>query len=197
MFLLRKPDDRRLRQIMNEYQDVQPSYSEVGRTRGQLPQGYQIDHHRVQLGVGRETFERARRAFVEWQMFQLNWLESCWPQQPLEEGVLVGTLARVFSLWAVNVCRVVYVVEESGDIEKFGFAYGTLPGHVECGEERFTAEWHRDDDSVWYDILAFSKPGHILTRLGYPLVRRLQKRFAVDSMQAMVKSAQQKQQYRG
>ena len=96
-----------------------------------------------------------------------------------------STLARVFGLWTVNVCRVVYVFEESSVVEKFGFAYGTLPRHVECGEERFTVEWHRDDDSVWYDILAFSKPGHILTRLGYPLARRLQKRFAVDSMQAM------------
>ena len=89
------------------------------------------------------------------------------------------------------------MVEESGAVEKFGFAYGTLPGHVECGEERFTVEWHRDDDSVWYDILAFSKPGHILTRLGYPLARRLQKRFAVDSMQAMVRAAQRDQQHRG
>ncbi|MCH8060125.1 MAG: DUF1990 domain-containing protein [Proteobacteria bacterium] len=197
MFLLRKPDDRRLRQIMDGYQHDQPSYSEVGQTRGQLPQGYQIDHHRVQLGVTRETFERARQALFNWQMFRLNWLEPCWPRQPVKEGVLVGTLARIFGLWTVNVCRVVYVVEESGDVEKFGFAYGTLPGHVECGEERFTVEWHRDDDSVWYDILAFSKPGHILTRLGYPMARRLQKRFAVDSMQAMVRAVQRDQQHRG
>ena len=137
-----------------------------------------------------ETFERSRQAILNWQMFRLNWLEPCWPGQPVKEGVLVGTLARIFGLWAVNVCRVVYVVEESGVVEKFGFAYGTLPGHAECGEERFNVEWHQDDDSVWYDILAFSKPGHILTRLGYPLARRLQKRFAVDSMQAMVRAVQ-------
>ncbi len=197
MFLLQKPDGRRLRQIMDRYRDDQPSYSEVGHTRGQLPKGYQVDHHRVQLGVTREIFERARRAFSSWQMFRLNWLEPCWPWQPVKEGVLVGTLARIFGLWTVNVCRVVYVVEESGIVEKFGFAYGTLPGHVECGEERFTVEWHRDDDSVWYDILAFSKPGHILTRLGYPIARRIQKRFAVDSMQAMVRAAQRDQQHRG
>jgi len=147
--------------------------------------------------VTRKTFERARQAIFDWQMFRLNWLEPCCPSQPVKEDVLVGTLARIFGLWTVNVCRVVYVVAESGDVEKFGFAYGTLPGHAECGEERFTVEWNRDDDSIWYDILAFSKPGHILTRLGYPIARRIQKRFAVDSMQAMVRAAQRDQQHRG
>ena len=197
MFLLRKPDDRRLRQIMDDYRDDQPSYSEIGHTRGQLPKGYQVDRHRIQLGTSRETFQRARQALYDGQMFRLDWLQPCWPSQQVKEGVLVGTLARIFGLWTVNVCRVVYVVEESGAIEKCGFAYGTLPGHVECGEERFTVEWHRDDDSVWYDLLAFSKPGHILTRLGYPMARRLQKRFAVDSMRAMVQAVQRNQPHRG
>ena len=80
----------------------------------------------------------------------------------------------------------VYVVDESEPNCKFGFAYGTLPGHVESGEERFLIEWNRADNSVWYDILAFSKPNHFLTRLGYPVVRRMQKRFARDSAAAML-----------
>ena len=60
-----------------------------------------------------------------------------------------------------------------------------LPGHVESGEERFQVEWNRSDDTVWYDILAFSRPNHVLTRLGYPIVRRIQKKFARDSATAM------------
>ena len=164
MFLLRKPDDERLRKIMDSYQDVQPSYSEIGQTRGQLPKGYQVDHHRIQLGASRETFQRAKQALYNWQMFRLDWLEPCWPSQPVKEGVLVGTLARIFGLWTVNVCRVVYVVEESGAVEKCGFAYGTLPGHI-------------------------------LTRLGYPMARRLQKRFAVDSMRTMLQAVQRNQQH--
>ena len=75
-----------------------------------------------------------------------------------------------------------------GPIGKFGFAYGTLPGHVESGEERFLVEWDRGDDGVWYDILAFSRPNHILTRLGYPVVRRLQKRFGRDSAASMLRA---------
>ena len=57
--------------------------------------------------------------------------------------------------------------------------------HAESGEERFQVEWHQDDDSVWYDILAWSRPNQLLSRLAYPYVRRKQKQFARDSKQSM------------
>jgi uncharacterized protein (UPF0548 family) len=76
-------------------------------------------------------------------------------------------------------------VDEQGPVQRFGFAYGTLPGHAESGEERFTVAWHEADGAVWYDILAFSRPQQLLARLGYPFARRLQKRFARGSAAAM------------
>jgi len=57
--------------------------------------------------------------------------------------------------------------------------------HVESGEERLLIERDTTDGSVWYDILAFSRPRHILAHLGYPWVRRLQNRFREDSGAAM------------
>ena len=80
--------------------------------------------------------------------------------------------------------RIIYVIDETGPLCRFGLAYGTLADHVESGEERFLIEWDRSDDSVWYDILAFSRPRHVLARLGYPFVRRTQKRFARSSAAA-------------
>lgn len=79
-------------------------------------------------------------------------------------------------------------MDEAGPPRRFGFAYGTLPGHVESGEERFVVEWREDDDSVWYDILAFSRPRHLAARAGYPLARGLQARFRRDSAAAMVRA---------
>ena len=76
-------------------------------------------------------------------------------------------------------------MDEQGPVQRYGFAYGTLPEHAESGEERFTVEWHEADDAVWYDILAFSRPQQLLAQLGYPFTRRLQKRFARDSAAAM------------
>lgn len=105
---------------------------------------------------------------------------------PVAVGSTVGVLAHVFGLWVFNACRIVYVVEEHGPIETFGFAYGTLPAHVEQGEERFLVHWAQEDNSVWYDILALSRPHHVVAYLGYPYVRRLQKRFARESLQAML-----------
>lgn len=59
----------------------------------------------------------------------------------------------------------------------YGFAYGTLPDHPERGEERFLVEWDRADDSVWYDLMAISRPGHWIARLGYPYARYEQAKF--------------------
>jgi uncharacterized protein (UPF0548 family) len=185
MFTLRKPDRRRLEQVRDAYRHRPFTYPEVGRSRGTPPRGYTVDHHRVRLGAGAADFERGRQAVREWRLFRLGWLEPCWPDAPVQQGALVGTLAWLNGLWTVNVCRIVYVIEETGPVSRFGFAYGTLPGHVERGEERFTVEWHAHDDSVWYDVLAFSTPGRLVTWLGYPLARRLQKRCARDSMRAV------------
>lgn len=63
-----------------------------------------------------------------------------------------------------------------------------MPAHVESGEERFLIEWNRADDSVWYDIRAFSRPNDFLTRPGCPFVRRTQKRFGRDSTASMLKA---------
>lgn len=66
--------------------------------------------------------------------------------------------------------RVVYVIDEP--LRK-GFAYGTLPGHPETGEEAFIVEY-RDDDSVWLTIRAFSRPSSWIFWVGYPMVRLMQ-----------------------
>ncbi len=71
---------------------------------------------------------------------------------------------------------------------RYGFAYGTLPDHAETGEERFLVEWDRMSGEVWYDILAFSRPHVVLTRLGYPYMRRIQRRFGRESAAAMLRA---------
>jgi uncharacterized protein (UPF0548 family) len=188
MFGLRKPDERYLDQLHESHRDLPLSYREVGCSRGTAPAGYVADKHRVRLGSGAAVFERARQAVRDWRILRLGWVEPLWPDASVKEGTLVGTMARVFGLWTVNVCRIVFVVAEEGPVVRYGFAYGTLPGHVECGEERFQVEWHQADDSVWYDIRAVSKPGGWMARLAYPLTRRLQHRFGRDSLRVLAEA---------
>jgi len=93
-----------------------------------------------------------------------------------------------FGFYSLNASRVVYVIDEDGPIRRFGVAHGTLAEHAESGEERFSVEWHRNDESVWYDILAFSRPRSMLARFGRPFSRSLQKKFAEASKLAMLHS---------
>jgi uncharacterized protein (UPF0548 family) len=84
----------------------------------------------------------------------------------------------------MNASRIVYVSEEQGRIEKYSFAYGTLADHGEIGEERFTVEVNQDDQTVWFDLYAFSQP-RIAARLACLFSRMLQNRFARDSKAAI------------
>ncbi len=99
----------------------------------------------------------------------------------------MGVLGLHFGVWSLNTCRIVYVIEEeeASPLRRYGFAFGTLPAHVERGEERFTVEWHRADDSVWYEVFAFARPAHPLARAGPPFVRLVQRQFAGASLRAM------------
>jgi uncharacterized protein (UPF0548 family) len=185
MFLLTAPSSEQIRQFINGQKDLAFSYAEVGTTRGTAPTGYTRDHNRTMLGAGNETFERAVAALQHWRQFELGWVKIVPAETPVIEGETVAVRASYLGLWSLNACRIVYVFAEE---RRFGFAYGTLPDHAERGEERFMIEWLESDDSVWYDILAFSQPAHLFTQAGYPLTRRLQKRFARDSMAAMIKA---------
>lgn len=185
MFSLRKPSKESLRQFIQAQRPLGFTYVAVGATATQPPAGYVVDHTRRQLGTGEATFNAAVAALQAWRQFRLGWVDAWPPETPLRPGEVVAVMGRALGIWWLNACRIVYVVDEGGPVLRFGFAYGTLPGHAESGEERFLVEWNRADDSVWYDILAFSRPNLVLTRLGYPLVRRAQKRFARDSAAAM------------
>ncbi|MGH7818386.1 MAG: DUF1990 family protein [Candidatus Binatia bacterium] len=185
MLRLRKPSDEEARAFVAAQRGEPFSYAEVGCTRAAPPPGFVVDHNRMKLGHGEDAFRRAVAALRRWEMFRLGWVELLWPDAPIEEGTVVGVRVSLLGLWSLNACRIVYTIDRKEPPRTIGFAYGTLQAHAESGEERFSVEWHATDDSVWYDILACSRPGHVLTKLGYPVARALQRRFARDSLAAM------------
>lgn len=187
MYLVNKPGADEIHAFLSAQKDQPFSYVHVGASREQAPKGYTLDHHRVRLGKGQEAFDRAVKAVREWKMFEMPWVQLCWPDTPIKEGATVAVLVSHMGFWSLNAARIVYLVVEDGADKKYGFAYGTLLEHGERGEERFTVEFHAKDQSVWYDVCAFSQP-NFLARLAYPLSRALQKRFARDSKSAMQKA---------
>jgi len=115
-------------------------------------------------------------------MFDFPWVRLCYPDTPIEVGRTVAIAIEHFGFYSLNAARIVYTIDEPA---RSGFVYGTLSEHGEIGEERFSVE-HLASGEVWYELYAFSRPGSLLARLGYPLARHLQKRFATDSKAAML-----------
>jgi uncharacterized protein (UPF0548 family) len=144
------------------------TYAEVGATRDdRMPAGYGHVHRDVRLGSGEGSFGRAVDALFDWRMHSLAGLKLVRSGGRAAPGVVVvfrGPLRLTIP------CRVVYVVDEPG---RRGFAYGTLPGHPERGEESFVVTL-TETGEVRFRIRAFSRPASLLARAGGPVTRLVQ-----------------------
>jgi uncharacterized protein (UPF0548 family) len=147
------------------------TYPEVGATAGsEVPAGYGGLERSLVLGTGPEVFERAVTGLLSWQMHRRTGLGLAGNAPTAVTGSCVELFIgrRPFALTAP--CRVVYEVTEP---RRRGFAYGTLPGHPESGEEAFVVT-HRDDDQVIFTVRAFSRPATLVARIGGPFARLAQ-----------------------
>lgn len=188
MFLLWRPSLANVQSFLDNQLHAPLSYSPIGLTRNVPSTGYNIDHTRIRLGTGAVIFNSAIAAVRNWKMFDFSWLQLYSPTTPIEQDAVVAIVVHHLGFWSMNACRIVDVIESNDEHgARFGFAYGTLRDHAEHGEERFMIEWDQRDDSVWYDILAVSKPGWI-ARVGYWYARHLQREFAKFSTQAMAQA---------
>jgi uncharacterized protein (UPF0548 family) len=138
------------------------TYPEIGATRGDaLPSGYRHVRRCERLGSGVEVFRRAVDGLRGWGMQRGAGLRVPASTPPPAAGVRVTMSVPFLRI----PCEVVWVVEED---RRYGFAYGTLPGHPEIGEEAFVVRLD-DADQVWLTITTFSRPGRWYTRIAGPL----------------------------
>jgi len=145
------------------------TYAEHGATRGRLPSGYHHIDRRELIGHGPDVFDRAAVALTTWQMHRGAGLAVAASAPVAAEGSVV-TLEIGWRRLSVSArCRVVYVVDEP---HRRGFAYGTLAGHPERGEEAFVVELR--DNAVWCHIRAFSAPASLISRISGPAGRMVQ-----------------------
>ncbi|MFE9427511.1 DUF1990 family protein [Kitasatospora sp. NPDC006697] len=151
-----------------------PSYREVGGTRaGTLPPGYSWLRRRIHLGTGPETLARAGGYVLAWGAQLGSGFGVYPPPTPAAAG---DTVLLRLSLPGMRVprlvipCRVVWTVDRP---DRIGFAYGTLPGHPECGEESFLVTMDADGE-VWFEVAAFSRLAAWYARLGRPVALLLQ-----------------------
>ncbi len=147
------------------------TYAPAGVSMGDLaPAGLKRRHWTTPL-AGANAFECAVEALRTWGMHRGAGLRLA-ADGPIAVGTNVAFSAPLPIGFVDGTCRVVVVVDEPN---RYGFAYGTLSVHPECGEEAFVV--CRDDDgSVRLDIDGVSRPAHSLARLVPPLADLLQDR---------------------
>ena len=145
------------------------TYAEVGATRGDgtLPAGYHHLRRRMRIGKGEAAFHAAADAVLEWRMHKELRLHPQADHIRAEPDVNLWLQVGTRHLVLIRAhCRIVWVVDEP---RRKGFAYGTMPGHPESGEESIVVE-RAGDDSVWLTIRVFSRAAKWYTRLAGPLL---------------------------
>lgn len=148
------------------------TYVEVGATLGELPAGYRHVRREVVVGSGRERFERVADQLLGWHLQRAAGLRVRAGADRASPGVVVRLGVGLGPLRLTAPCEVVLVLDEP---RRRGFAYGTLPGHPERGEELFVVRLD-DDHRVVLTVTAFSRPATWWARLGAPVTAHVQDR---------------------
>ncbi|WP_426245850.1 DUF1990 family protein [Nocardioides sp. LHG3406-4] len=155
------------------------TYAQVGATASALPRGY--THLRRTRVLHDVEFDAAVERLMTWQVHERAGLRVAVSSARATPGTVVEMRLGPSRLGVTFPCRVVYVVSEPA---RAGFAYGTLPGHPEAGEELFTVG-RGDDGTVAFTIAAFSNPATPLARAAGPVGRWLQARMTTRYLSAM------------
>jgi uncharacterized protein (UPF0548 family) len=159
------------------------TYHHAGATRATLPAGYHHQNAAKVIGSGAQTFGAAAADLFGWQAHMRAGLRVTASTATAEPGTVVLLGIGVGPLRMSAPCRVVYTVTEP---QRQGFAYGTLPGHPESGEEAFTIS-QRDDGLVVFTITAFSRPATTAARVAGPLGLLIQRHFTQAYLRALAR----------
>lgn len=166
------------------------SFSSLQEDMELKEEGFFLNHSRVLVGSGMDTYEKGKTAIQNWRHFLMPWTFVN-PKTPVKTGERFCVCTKEFFPWLMMPLEVVYVEETKRGKKKeaktsFGFGSGTLQGHLLAGEERFSVEMD-ENGLVWYEILSFSKPASFLSVIGNPYVQLRQKQFAKESTEALLK----------
>lgn len=123
------------------------------------------------LGHGSETFRHAVRGLQTWKAHRVPGVRVFPADLEIRTGATVVVTLGTSLVALAAPCRIVSVIDEHA---RWGFAYGSLPGHPEQGEEAFVVSLS-PDEGVHFEIVAFSRPGGSIVRLLGPIVRSIQR----------------------
>ena len=136
-----------------------------------MPAGYRTAPYSSVVGSGRADFERAAAAVLDWRAQRSVGFRVRASGPAGVPGTVVVLTAGLPRLGYELPCR---VVEARTEGDERGFSYGTLAGHPESGEERFTVRLLPDGDVV-FEIRVFFRLATRAARLAGPASLLLQR----------------------
>jgi uncharacterized protein (UPF0548 family) len=158
--------------LVEALQGAQPTYRDLGGTiAGRRPEGFRHERDEMELGHGHKVFRRAVEGLKAWEAHHVPGVRVFPIGQDIHPGATVAVTLGTPFLALLAPCRIINVIDEEA---RWGFAYGTLPGHPEQGEEAFVVSMSLDE-TVQFEVVAFSRPADVLVRLSGPIGRSIQK----------------------
>lgn len=164
------PDRHELDRLLARARDAPLTYDHVGSTLDGNQPRPSPRSETVELGTGDAVLDRAREALRAWHAHTGIGALVHPADAPLEPGSTLLVVLRAGPFAVVAPDRVVAVVDET---DRFGFAYGTVAGHAERGEESFLVE-RAESGVVTMTIRVDAHPATLPARLAAPVVNRLQ-----------------------
>jgi uncharacterized protein (UPF0548 family) len=165
---LGRPGADELDELLDRARRSPLTYDHVGSTLRDAgeptPPGVRTE--RLELGVGGAAFDAAVAGLRSWACHRGLPAGVHPADAPIAVGTSLLVVLGVGPVFVVVPDRIVAVVDEP---RRFGFAYGTLEGHQERGEESFVVE-HLDDDRVVATIAVDAGAATLAARLASPAV---------------------------
>jgi len=174
-------------EVCDRLASAELTYNEVGATAGDLPAGYHHLTRSVPIGHGHQVFAAAGDAVCRWQVQLGAGLQVSASAPTAVTGAVVIVGLRVGLLRLQAPCRVVYTIDEP---RRRGFAYGTLAGHQESGEEVFVF-YNHTETTVSFKVMAFSRPATRLAKVAGPVSIIVQRQITARYLRSLGKIAVQ------
>ena len=187
MFFASVPSEDRIIGLLAAAAERPYNYAHVERTQERLeraPDGFRLDQYGTEVGIGDAVFDRACETLRSFEHYPSSFTRVVRAEGAFAPDLVFGTLATHFGFASLHPCRIIYVIHEESP-RRFGFAIGTLPGHIGAGEECFMVSQAEPGGVVRYDVQAISRPDGFVAWLGRPFFSFFQKRFQRETLDEM------------